>query len=52
MGSGREEGSTGEIVNDRFPAGVSGIAGTLLETEGARLKVVVAEPFLVGVLLV
>lgn len=38
-------------MNERFPAGVSGIAGTLLEAEGARLKGAVAEPFLVGILL-
>lgn len=52
LASGREEASTGEIGNDRFPAALSGIAGTLLETEGVTLRVEAAEPFLVGDLLV
>lgn len=52
MASGRTEASIRETGDERFPAGVSGIAGTLLETEGARVKVEVAELFLVGGLLV
>lgn len=49
MASGRKEASTGEIGDERFPAGISGIAGTFLE----RVKVgEVVEPFLVGRLLV
>lgn len=53
MASGRKEASIRETGDERFPAGVSEIAGTLLETEGVRVKVVeTAEPFLVGGLLV
>lgn len=52
MASGRKEASIRETGDERFPAEVSEIAGTLLET-GVRVKVVeTAEPFLVGGLLV